>query len=238
VSPLRNKWNRLPGRSSVCVTVPTPSIWLNSWLKRLLSLALVILCVQGAGPGQFMAASRVWDPIREPRTSAVALDPEAEGSYPEYLAKAGCLHHFIVYTTWPKGALGAKDKPLEVWVIGDDRFDGHLEKTFKDKVLQERKVVVRYKPSVPKEVTAHVVFASGLTEKENKALRALCKDKPILLIGDEPEAAEQGSCASFEVVKRKIRFRVNPDAIKAHGLEMSSNLLHLAQIVKTKGAAK
>ena len=175
----------------------------------------------------------------EPDTSLEtnrSVDPGAGGdAFPEYKIKAAFLYNFIRYTTWPAEALGKKEAPIELMVVGKDPFGPILAATFRDKKLHGRSVVIRHVKDVPKKLTAHLVFACGLDEKQKAALIKACTGLPILLIGDESGFAEQGASASFLVQRNKVRFEVNNEVTKAGKLTISSQLLKLATIVKTKG---
>ncbi len=175
------------------------------------------------------------EPGTRPEADSSA-DPGAGGdAFPEYKIKAAFLYNFIRYTTWPKEALGKKEAPIELMVVGKDPFGPILTATFRDKKLHGRSVVIRHVKDAPKKLTAHLIFACGLDEKQKVALIKACAGLPILLIGDESGLAEQGACASFFVKHNKVRFEVNNEVTKASKLTISSQLLKLATIVKTKG---
>ncbi|MCA8981342.1 MAG: YfiR family protein [Planctomycetes bacterium] len=157
-----------------------------------------------------------------------------EGGPDEYKVKAAFLYNFIRFTKWPDDALGDKEDPIRILVVGEDRFGDHLTSTFKDKVLHERKVVIQFTKEVPKTIEAHLVFASAISSKDEEKLIERCSAKPILLIGDHTGFAARGACANFYLHDDKVRFQVNTDELKRRGLTMSAQILKLAEIVKTK----
>ena len=152
----------------------------------------------------------------------------------EYKIKAAFLYNFIRYTTWPKGALGKDGTPIELLVIGKNPFATTLDSTFAGKTLHGRKVHISYAPATPKDISAHMVFVIGLSQAEEDLLIKRFHGKPTMLIGDSDGFAERGACANFYLKDSKVRFQVNPDEVKRGGLEISSQLLKLATIVKTK----
>jgi len=170
-------------------------------------------------PGPFLAG-------RPPRR---ALEAERE-----YRTKADFLLNFIRYTTWPRESFRGEKAPFELLIVGSDPFGGRLLKTFEGKELHGRKVIVSSSRSVPKKIRAHLVFATDLKEGEMSKLMALCKRRGVLLIGDQKGLAERGGCADFFVKQGQVRFRVNPAEAKSRGLGISSQLLKLATLVKTK----
>lgn len=178
----------------------------------------------------------------ELRAEAAGTTPPAEArsaqSVSEYKIKAAFLYNFLRYTTWPEGALGKEGKPIELVVVGKNPFGTSLDSTFDKKKVHGRPVHIRYLSKMPKEPSGHLVFATGLSRAEEDQLLKAFKGKPTMLIGDSKGYAERGSCANFYIKDSKVRFQVNPDEVKRNGLEISSQLLKLASIVKTKGAPK
>lgn len=167
-------------------------------------------------------------PAREP----------GDGGPDEYRVKAAFLFNFVRFTKWPESALGKKDDPIEILVVGQDRFGDHLKDTFKGKRLHERDVVVHHVKEVPKHPKGHVIFASALSERDEVTLIERCAGKPILLVGDRSGFAALGGGANFYLDEKHVRFQVNTDELKRAKLTMSSQILKLADIVKTKGGDK
>lgn len=159
---------------------------------------------------------------------------EVEPVSDEYRFKAAYIYNFLGYTTWPKGTFEKSDTPIEVLLIGKDPFGKILDDTFKGKQIDKRSVRITRSKAVPKEIKAHVVFCSGLGEKDKKSLITMLKKRPVLLIGEDKGFAEAGATINFYLEKTKLRFEINTDASKAAGLTISSQLLKLAKIVKTK----
>jgi hypothetical protein len=161
-------------------------------------------------------------------------EPDSDEAVPEYRIKAAFIYNFVRYTTWPEEALGTEDDPIEMVVIGKSPFRSSLDKTFARKLLHGRPVRIRYLASIPEELKAHLVFTVGLSPEDTNALAGRLRSKNVLVIGDQRGFAERGSCANFYLEDSKIRFEVNTDEVKASGLKISSQLLKLASIVKTK----
>ena len=202
-------------------------------VRRLAALILVAVCLHSVAtsvPGQEAGAAG--------KSVVEASAEPGAGGPSEYKLKAVFLYNFVRYTTWPKKALGKKDEPIEVLVVGKNHFAGQLEKVFKGKELHGRKVVIHYTASPPKRVDAQLVFTSGLSKKDESTLLSRCKGKPILLIGNHKGFAELGACANFYLDGKKLRFQVNREHTEEVGLTISSQLLKLADIVKSKRKEK
>jgi hypothetical protein len=53
-------------------------------------------------------------------------------------------------------------------------------------------------------------------------------------VGEAPGFAEDGACINFYLSEKKIRFEVNTDSLAQGSLVVSSAVLKLARIVKTR----
>lgn len=157
----------------------------------------------------------------------------------EYKVKAAFLYHFIRYTTWPQRCFEDKQSPIVVLVVGEDPFGSHLRVALGDKLVAGRKIVVRNSAEVPEALDAHLIFEGGLDKSERDRLLALCKGRPVMLFGERPGFAEAGAQGNFFLEDANVRFEINVDAVKASGLEISSQLLKLARRVhEAKGAGR
>lgn len=162
-----------------------------------------------------------------------SLDKEKE-HLREYTLKAAFLHHFFKYTTWPDVKDKENPPPLELWIIGTDPFGDIIDKTFKGKVLQGRSIAISRKKTLPTTIDAHMVFVAGLNDKDRTKLIKLCSDNTTLLVGERGGFATSGAHANFYLENSRVHFEINTEAVKQSGLAISSELLKLAKIVKTK----
>ena len=152
----------------------------------------------------------------------------------EYPVKAAFLLHFIRYTTWPKESFQDDSSPIVVTVVGKDPFGDALENTFRGEEAHGRKIQIARLKEVPAEVAGHVLFCGELSKTEREALLARCDKRPVLLVGETQDFAQQGACINFYLQGKNARFEINPDAAAAAGLEISPAVLKFAKIVRTK----
>lgn len=188
--------------------------------------ALVLASVVGSGAGARAGARPGADPETHTREASTEAD--------EYRVKAAFLYHFVYYTTWPPKSFADDAAPIVLLIVGEDPFGPVLDATFEGKKLHDREVVVRRVEEVPKEVEAHVVFVGDATDEERAALLDLCRERPVLLVGEHEGFAEDGARCNFYLEDEKVRFEVNVGEAQECGLALSSQLLKLARIVETK----
>ena len=168
-------------------------------------------------------------PVRTTSNTSTINSPDRDA---EYKVKAAFLYNFIRFTKWPKSSFERSDSPIVVLVVGRDPFGKHLEQALKGKVIGGRKVLLQSTKSVPDKVTAHIVYEGGLSSKEQKKLLEACRNKPVLLCGERDGYASLGAQCNFYVDGSRIRFEINKSAVDRSSLEISSELLKLARIVK------
>ncbi|MEO6709129.1 MAG: YfiR family protein [Planctomycetota bacterium] len=155
----------------------------------------------------------------------------------EFSVKAAFLFNFARYVKWPKSAFESADSPLIVAVFGKNPFDKVLENAFKGKLVDEHPLLVVYLESRAALKSCHMIY---LPESEHSYLEPICanyKDQPVLIVSESIAAAEQGAHVGFYAEKSKVRFAINELVAKAARLEVSSELLKLAKIVKSPATA-
>ena len=150
----------------------------------------------------------------------------------EYQVKAAFLYNFISYTTWPKEALPSKGKPFKVAVIGPNHFGKGLEALLKQKQAHGFKIETKHYARAPQEIDAHVVFLTEANAKLRSNVLTSLKKRPTLVVGEHTGLAKAGAHVNFYIDSGKIRFEVNMEALRSSKLNMSSQLLKLAKIVK------
>ena len=117
-------------------------------------------------------------------------------------------------------------------MLGDDPFGDLLDRIAASKTVGGRRIVVRRFRSAQEYTPCHILFVSSSeTERLEEAL-AKAKGSHALVVGDTTGFARSGAAVNFVIVRRKVRFEINPDAAKRAGLKISSKLLRLAIIVK------
>ena len=157
----------------------------------------------------------------------------------EHELKAAFLYNFIRYTTWPRSSFENSRSPIVLTVVGTDPFGETLESTFKDKRLHGRSVEIKRHKRVPKgALHGHLIFAASLSAKDRKVLLERCADRAMFVVGEAAGFGEQGACANFFLEDQRIRFEMNPGAIRKARIDVSSELLKLARIVETKGVTR
>lgn len=159
----------------------------------------------------------------------------AQGSVPsEYQVKSAFLYNFTKFVEWPAGAFPGASSPFIIGVVGNETFEGALEKMQQGKSVNGRDLVVKRFKQVTDIGSCQVLFVSD-SEKDKmaKILERLGKGN-TLTVGDNGQFIQRGGMINFVIENKEVHFEINPDAAERAGLKISSRLLGLAKVVRPK----
>jgi hypothetical protein len=152
----------------------------------------------------------------------------------EYRIKAAFLLNFTKYITWPDASFGSDGDPIKVCLLGDSPFGAALD-SIKGKEVNGRPIELVHAPTPDKLPACHVIFFGNNMDMEDVDPSLQLHEQPILTVGEKKGFASRGGMINFIVVENKVRFEINPGAVEAASLKISSQLLKLAVIVQTDG---
>ncbi len=162
------------------------------------------------------------------------LHSEESVAVREYQVKAVFLSNFAKFVTWPEATLPTDTTPLSICVLGEDPFSGKLNTILKGSSVKGRSLEVRYYQTVEKTKDCQVVFVSH-SEKERLAdICSFLKEYPILTVSDIKDFVRNGGMIEFYTLENRVHFFINPQTLKGSGLQVSSRLLQVANIVNGK----
>lgn len=161
------------------------------------------------------------------------------GQYSVDELKAAYLEKFALFIKWPENStLSALKNPFIIGVIKDKSFSAILKKVYRNQKIQNRKVKINYFPNLKSIEGCNILISHGSDEGEFLFILSRFGKKPVLIISDSEGSAEKGIHINFFLEHRKLKFEINPDALKRSGLKASYQLMQLAKLVKTKGESK
>jgi hypothetical protein len=163
------------------------------------------------------------------RASAQAV-PQTD----EYQVKAAFLYNFAKFVKWPENTFAAPTDPLTVCVIGNTLVTQALQDTVSGKLVDGRHLAVRPISLMKPSGVCHILFVSTAEQQHTAAILAAWANRGVLTVGEHEGFAGQGAVIDFIVEDNKVRFEINPGAATLQRLEISSKLLTLARIVKTR----
>ncbi|HUV04281.1 MAG TPA: YfiR family protein [Armatimonadota bacterium] len=150
----------------------------------------------------------------------------------EYQVKAAYIYNFAKFVEWPSKVFSNANSPIIIGVLGDDPFGDTLEQTIKDKTVNGRRLQVRRFDKTSDVGVCHMLFVSSSEKMRlSKALDRV-KDSNVLTIGEMGGFARQGGMIGFTMEGNKVGFEINLERAKKAGLNVSSQLLKVAKVVR------
>lgn len=150
----------------------------------------------------------------------------------EYEVKAAFIYNFAKFVAWPARAFKSPADPVAICILGDDPFNGALERAVSGKTVEGRAFTVQQFRETDMECDCQVLFVSSSGRKRFQSVAAGLKAAGVLIIGESMGFATEGGVINFKIESGKVRFEINVDAAEQQQLHISSKLLSLAQVVK------
>jgi hypothetical protein len=143
--------------------------------------------------------------------------------------KAGFVLNFAKYTEWPAAALGGGE--LRVCALGAQPLAGKLGQ-LQGRQVQGREIAVRVPAKQEDWRECHVLFVPASEAARVDALLRTLGQAAVLTIGDGNDFVEAGGMIGMKQRGGRIRFDVNLAAARRAGLNLSSQMLKLADEVR------
>lgn len=145
----------------------------------------------------------------------------------EYNLKAAFVYNFTRYINWPY----TPEDEFIIGIIGTSPIYEPLLEIARTKTVNDKKIVIKTF-NKPEDIS----FCNILYISKNSSIplySILTKvDQGTLTISEEDGYALRGTAFNFVLVKDKLRFESNIQALNSAGLKASSQLLKLAIIVE------
>ena len=145
----------------------------------------------------------------------------------EYEIKAAYLYNFIKYVDWP-----SYGDTISIGVLGYDPFGTALA-PLNGKVVKGRRLVIKHLDSVREAQQCQIIFVSSSEKQRLQEIFESLRSARVLTVGETQGFADGGGIINFIEENNKVRFEINADAARRTGLNISSELLKLARLVKS-----
>jgi len=142
--------------------------------------------------------------------------------------KAAIVYNLARVVTWPEGALAGEAFLLDV--AGRD-LEGPAFETLAGKEARGRSLRVRTWNGID---VGQIVFVARSEAGSCRKLLASLAGQPVLTVSEVDGFCEEGGIVQLVRRQNKIQMRVNRAAAEAAGLQLSSQLLKVAELVEGK----
>ena len=159
----------------------------------------------------------------------------------ESMIKVAFLAKFPRYIAWPeKSGMNDTSKPFILAVIGENPIGPILEKAYSTGYWQinKKKVKIIYFKTPEEIKECHLLFISTSAKKDLSKILSITKNKPILTVGDTSGFAQKGVHINFYQFRKRLRFEINPFAIREASLSIAPSLLEIGKIIKPREKKK
>lgn len=150
----------------------------------------------------------------------------------EYEIKAAYLYNFINYIDWPENAFPAPGGTITIGIVGQNPFDAALE-VLNNKQVKGRTLALKQITDAKDLDQCQIVFINSSEKSRLPELLEKLKNSRALTVSEIDGFAQQGGVINFISEHNKVRFEINPDAAHRLGLNISSELLKLAKVIKS-----
>lgn len=151
---------------------------------------------------------------------------------PEYHVKAAFMYNFCKFIQWPDDAFEDENSPIILAVTDATPFGRALEALDGRRVGQRTLEIREY--SKPAEIgRCHMLFIPKTDRARTDAYLEQVTGTPVVTVGETPEFLAAGGMMRFVQRASKLRFHINPTAMREAALTVSSQLLKLAEQLHT-----
>jgi len=162
--------------------------------------------------------------------AALSLAPGVRAqsaSQREYEIKAAYLYNFIKYVDWP-----SYGETISIGVLGNDPFGTALA-PLNGKIVKGRRLVTKHLDSVRDAQQCQIIFVSSSEKQRLQEIFESLRSARVLTVGETQGFTDGGGIINFIEENNKVRFEINAEAARRTGLNISSELLKLARLVKS-----
>lgn len=149
----------------------------------------------------------------------------------EVTLKSAFLFNFVKFAEWPTDAL-PQSPTLSACVVGDRAVGDAFARSAKGRPLEGRTILVSILEQSAALPMCQVLYLSGLDRERVTAIIAGLRETPVLTVSDLEGFAAMGGIVEVLVETGKMKFRINPKSAKRAGVQISSRLLALADLVE------
>lgn len=165
-------------------------------------------------------------------SAALYAAPEQQ-SEDERLLKTAYIYNFAKFTRWPDGSFKQAETPLRLCTIGKNTLSADL-KDLEGKKIQGHSVIVTAIEKPQQAKNCQALYIATRNSLNYKHILGVIKNWPVLSISEASYFARNGGIIQFYRKKGKTRLVINLNAAHKAGLEISSRLLILAEIIGGK----
>jgi len=146
-------------------------------------------------------------------------------------AKSELFLRFAEMVDWPESRFRGPGSPILIGILGNDTFDGVLEKLVKGKTIHDRPVKVAKSVDMVKADSCHILFVDSDLQRQFRSSLLRFAKRGILTVGEWDGFTADGGIIGFVENGGEVSFEIHPDLAKSSGLKISPDLLAMGTVV-------
>lgn len=147
----------------------------------------------------------------------------------EYAVKAAFLYNFALFVHWPENTFHAPGERFTICILGKDPFGHTLEDMVAGKTREGRGFRIA-RITDPAQSSGCQILFFALTYRMAASTLAEVQ-RGTLTVGETSGFAASGGIVNFTLDNGRVRFQINRHAAERAGVEISSRLLNLADVI-------
>ncbi|MBT2970029.1 MAG: YfiR family protein [Candidatus Thiodiazotropha sp. (ex Ctena orbiculata)] len=162
------------------------------------------------------------------------IPPQANGveqRSDENILKAVFIYNFAKFTRWPSETWTKNGTSLRICSIGNDELSQALVRLNGRKV-RELPVTIEHREESNNLDNCHLLYLARSMQHLMLEINKSIRTKPVLTVSEITDFSKQGGMIELYRINSRIRFKINLQAAREAGLDLSSRLLKLAVDVK------
>lgn len=163
---------------------------------------------------------------------AVALSATAATPTEEQV-KAVFVFNFSNFVQWPPDVYSAPAQSFDICLLDADGLAAHMAEAIAGESVEGRSLRIRRIASAAEGDDCRILFIGRGEASRSGSVAELANRRGTLTVSDSEGMAERGVMIQLANQNNRIRLLINLDEARAAGLQISSNLLRPAQIVRT-----
>ncbi len=154
----------------------------------------------------------------------------ASASQSEYALKSVFLYNFVRFIDWPDSAFASPTEPLIIGIMGDDPFGSLLNEAIEGEKYHNRPIRIDHFRTPADIKRVHLLFVSHANAGRVEQVLAAVAGKSVVTVSETEDFLNRGGMITLTAEQNRVRLRINPAALHAANLAVSSKLLRVAEI--------
>lgn len=151
----------------------------------------------------------------------------------ERLLKAVFIYNFAKFTRWPDSSWSGESQPLRLCTVGEDNLIAEIER-LSGRPIQGRTVAVETLQRSGEWAECQLLYIARSEQSRYRTIVESLRGKPVLTVSEIQGFGRSGGTIELYRKGGKIRFLINLAVAREAGLEISSRLLSLAEVIGTE----